>query len=449
MPDDNQTHARHLWKSRGILSSGFFLGSFGANVVVFPVTALLLYYLTDTVGMSVAIATAVMTIPKVWDMFVDPAIGSWSDQYARRVGNRAGVFAFTAIAMPAAALALFVLPDMPNLAFAVLATAILILKSVLYTIFLVGHVAAADDIGASGIMPRNTMLAVRIAGQAAGGLAAGAIAPLLLEMQLGSVGGFALMSALFLLIGVLGIGVCAASLRSIPTAAADEVVDGKSTAISLRTAMRAAIKLPVALSLIVGNFAVTMAGTFINAFLPYVNKYVAQAPDSALSPMFTALMGTMLLGSAVSAWLSQRIGNTGTFYLATACHLVSAISFYFISTNPLALAAALAIWGLGMGLYIVSLQSSLLDEAKSPTMGTSAVGLMLGLLFAGGKIGDTLGGLMTGVVLTFAGIDGGTMTDTGKLWMRAGLGLMPAALVIVGFAVVFLTARRHSLERPL
>jgi GPH family glycoside/pentoside/hexuronide:cation symporter len=422
-----------------LLSLGYGAGSFGANVAVFPAISLILYFLTDTIGMSIAIATIVITLPKVWDMLVDPAIGAYADRYARQRGNRFFVFLPLAAILPVVSALVFVLPRMPEIWFAAAAVIALTLKSTFYTVFLVSHVAAADDIGVSGAAPRNAMLAVRIVGQAGGGLAAGAIAPLLLALSDDKSSNYRWMAATLAVAGSLGLLACAFALRGVPTQGVGE----KAERTNMLTAVRSAFARPVALGLIISNFSVTVSAAFLANALPYINKYVLREPDTALSPMFSALMGAMLLGAIGSAWLSARLGNRRALQLAGLWLITAALLFYPASGQIATMVAVLAGWGVGMGSYTVVLQSSLLDEARGEGAVAGLVGLLLGLLFAIGKLGDTLGGVLTGAILASAGGTATLAANQGAGWLlRGAFGLVPALLVSAGLVILLLLSRR-------
>ena len=192
-----------------------------------------------------------------------------------------------------------------------------------------------------------------------------------------------------------------------------------------------------------------MAGTFISVFLPYVNKYVIGAADSALSPMYIVLMCMLLLGSGLAAYVSAKIGNRNTLNLATLLLAGAALSFYATSFSPVTLLVSLAAWGVGMGLYIVALQSSLIDESKGEGARAGLTGLLLGLLFAGGKIGDTLGGVVTGALLSAAGTGDALYSDAAAGFIRAGLAAAPTLLVVGGYSLVLVLGRRTRSRSPV
>lgn len=426
-----------------LLSLGFGAGSFGANVAIFPVTSLLLYFLTETVGLSIALATIVISVPKVWDILVDPAIGAFADRYARKRGNRSAVFSIVAVALPVAASAVFLLPPLSPMVFAILGVLILIVNSTVYTVFLVSHVATADDIGVSGAAPRNAMLAVRIIGQAGGALLAGAAAPFLISLGADRFAGYHLMAGCLAIVSFAGIALCAFAVRGTPCQGA-EAASGRAN--TMRSALRDAAARPAALGLIASNFGVMIAASYLDNVLPYVNKYVLRESDLALSPMFTAQLIAMLVGASCGPWFAARIGNRRALRFATLWLIASAMLFYPASHSVPTLVVALALWGMGMGSYTVLLQSSLLDAAKGADATPGLVGLLLGLLFSTGKIGDTLGGVITGVTLTASG-GGPAMAahDSATGMLRAGFGLVPALIVATGLGfLIYLGNRAHA-----
>ncbi|MEO0410506.1 MAG: MFS transporter [Pseudomonadota bacterium] len=414
--------------------TGYGLGVFGANLVVFPVTSLLLYYLTESIGLTLGLSTLVITVPKVWDMLVDPLIGVYVDQYAQGRGNRFIVFAPLTFALPAVCAALFLLPAFSPTVFAALSALLLILKSTLYTAFLVSHVALADDMAQAGIMRRNSLLSVRIFGQASGGLAAGAVAPLLLATQWGGIGGYPLMAILFAVIGVVTLGLCSAAIRPVPTNSSGEDEDSEDDrpATNIVMAVKAAAREPAALGVIISNLTITMAAAFIAIILPYLNKYVLGGTDDQLTPLFTALMLPMVIGSAVGAGFANRFGSGRAFNGSVAMLLVAALLFYPLGSTLTGVSISLGLWALSMGIYIVSMQSRLMDLVDASDAKKGLLGLLLGLLFSGGKLGDTLGGVLTGGILKVLGFDGATEGAGSPEALRTAFSATAVVCVVVG-----------------
>lgn len=59
---------------------GYGLGSVGTGVFSAVPGLLLLYYLTDVLGVSAALAGVVLVVPKAWDVLLNPIVGAARDR---------------------------------------------------------------------------------------------------------------------------------------------------------------------------------------------------------------------------------------------------------------------------------------------------------------------------------------------------------------------------------
>ena len=67
---------------------GFGIGDLGGNLFFTVIGFYLLYYLTDIVYLSAALAGTVLMIGKIWDAVTDPVTGYISDRTRSRWGRR-------------------------------------------------------------------------------------------------------------------------------------------------------------------------------------------------------------------------------------------------------------------------------------------------------------------------------------------------------------------------
>lgn len=67
---------------------GFGIGDLGGNLFFTVIGFYLLYYLTDIVHLSAALAGTVLMIGKIWDAVTDPITGYISDRTRSRWGRR-------------------------------------------------------------------------------------------------------------------------------------------------------------------------------------------------------------------------------------------------------------------------------------------------------------------------------------------------------------------------
>ena len=65
--------------SRGVVTR-YAIGSIGTGGFATLPGLVLVYYLTDTLGMTALVAGLVVTAAKVWDVVIDPWIGERSDR---------------------------------------------------------------------------------------------------------------------------------------------------------------------------------------------------------------------------------------------------------------------------------------------------------------------------------------------------------------------------------
>jgi Na+/melibiose symporter-like transporter len=378
---------------------GYGAGSFGACAALFPTGSLILYFLTDTIGLSLSLATIAISVPKIWDILLDPAIGAIIDRWSRNQGSRTGAFILASFALPAMAASSFVVAWSPSLWTTVCVTLLLIGVSTTYTIYWVTHLAAANDLEQVGLGSRNRLLVARMIGQSGGGLLAGALAPFLLSLTTGF-SRYAMMAGTLSIVAILTMLGCA-TLLSHTKAPREETAKER---LNVVVACRSAMARPRALGLIFSNFMVMMACTFVGSVLPFVNKYVLGLGDQYMSYLFTALMGAQVAGAAIGAWIADKFGLQRGFMICSIGMLAAGVLMYPMSGRLGLLAFALICWGGATGGYTVLLHSSMLEASKGRVVGVAgSTGLLLGLLFATGKIGDTLGSVITASSLSLSG----------------------------------------------
>ena len=92
---------------------GYALGSIGTAAFGTVPGLLLLYYLTDELGVAAGIAGLVVFAPKAWDVVLNPWIGSRSDRTESRWGPRRPWMLAGGLALPPLFVLIFVGPSTP------------------------------------------------------------------------------------------------------------------------------------------------------------------------------------------------------------------------------------------------------------------------------------------------------------------------------------------------
>lgn len=428
--------------------AGYGAGSFGANLAIWPINSLLLYFLTETVGFSVAVATVVITAPKIWDIFIDPMIGAWAGREASRRGNRGWLLTLAAGVMPAAVALVFLIPAQSPPWLAALAVILLIVKSSAFMVFFISHVALADDVDRDGLARRDSVLAIRVVGQAMGSLCAGSIGPLVISLAGGGSSGYRVMAITLAAFAGLGMLMVARAARRF--AAPPPMPRARGNA-SLLTAIRAALRNRVAGALIASNFLLYIAASVVTTFMPFMIKILLGEPETALAVIYSGLMVALLAGSALAAAATRSFPRSVVLLVGAIIMTIAAALFY-PSTAPgsqLCASLVLILWGLGLGVYSLLIFSTMMDastDGREPVDSGAAAGLLLGLLISSGKIGDSLGGVLTGVMLSWAGYRAGQTVgaDTAMTLRYAYTALPLVAMLLSSLVLVSLSYSRAA-----
>src|SRR3954470_11322295 len=70
------------------LTVAYGCGAIGNGVFVTVPGLLLLFYMTNILGIGAGLASAALFVPKLWDAFANPLIGGISDRSTNRYGKR-------------------------------------------------------------------------------------------------------------------------------------------------------------------------------------------------------------------------------------------------------------------------------------------------------------------------------------------------------------------------
>src|SRR5690606_1872764 len=96
--------------TRGQISR-YAIGSLGTGGFATLPGLVLVYYLTDSLGVTALAAGAIVTVAKVWDVLIDPVIGGISDRALAHSGTRRGMMRLGAIGLPIAFVLTFAVPS--------------------------------------------------------------------------------------------------------------------------------------------------------------------------------------------------------------------------------------------------------------------------------------------------------------------------------------------------
>lgn len=177
-----------------LLCTGFGVGSLGIATMLNVPTVFFPVLMTTVLGQSAALAGALLTISKLYDILADIAIGVASDRTKSRMGRRRPYLAAGAIIGAASLVMVFIPPAITGWALTAYMAVALIIYSTGYSLFAVPYVAMAGEM-TDGYHERTRLLSFRTFFIAIGQLLAAAGMAALVDWGGGGAQGYALLGA--------------------------------------------------------------------------------------------------------------------------------------------------------------------------------------------------------------------------------------------------------------
>ena len=391
----------------------FGSGSIAVAAAVVTPQLLLLYFLTEILGVPPAWAGLAVLVPKLWEFIFDPLIGHFSDQLARSWGRRVPFLAAgTLLFAPSFAL-LFAPPHVTDwrLSLAIVTVSYVVCTSA-YSIFAVPFITLPGEVSDDPAI-RTRVVAWRIGFVGIGILAAGGLAPVLVQIGGGGRAGYAFMGVMLSALCGVVMAISTAAARGFAVTSPAPPPGLAQNPIHRLLASRAYRWLWI--SYVVQMIAA--AGTA--ASLPYAAKHILHLPASGVATLFIAITAGNLVSMPVWVALRARLGGLGAYRLASIACVLGSASLFVVQVGGMMLPiTACVLAGIGQaGQQLLPL--ALLPAAAragAEEAGAYHAGLFTGIWVAGEKLGFALGGAMTGFLLGAAGyVAGGGAQTAGAI----------------------------------
>lgn len=430
---------------RGALSA-YAAGSVGMGVWVTVPGLLLLYFLTDVLGVPAFTAGLTLLLPKVVDIVVHPLLGSRSDREARRIGHRRRMMRAGVLLGVAMAAMFSVPPGLTGGAAALWVGCWFVVGNLLFACFQVPYLTTPSDLRV-GYHERTRVFMFRMVLLTVGLLGAGVAAPALAAA--GGRGDYARMAVLLASVMAVSAAVAVGGVRRLtdecgfrtPGAQA-----GHSSPAGLRAAWRDRDYRALVLSYL---FTGTTTHLFLAA-LPYVTEYVFG--DPRLTALFMGLfLGPALFAGPVwSAWsrrhgkqrgllLSQGVFAAGALALLPGAALDGVAGVVVTAAVVMVMGVAFA----GLQLFAFSMVPDVIASA-----GASKAGAYTGVWTATEATGTAAGPYVYSAVLAVGGFVSSTagapadQSGTALTALLVGFTGVPAVLM----SVALWFQRRYTLD---
>ena len=410
----------------------YALGSVGTGGFGTVPGLLLLYYLTNVLGVKPALAGVVVFAPKAWDVLINPIVGRLSDRAVGRHGTRAPFLLVGALTLPLFFAAMFFSsPSWSPGPSAGFVACMFLFAATGFAVFQVPYIALPAEITDS-YEERTTLMSYRIAFLTVAILLFGAGAPALVQASGGGAAGYRVMG--LVAAAVIGAGLFGAwfGARSARPVLAAEAAEG-----SLLDQVRVARRNKPFVVLLGAFMTQALATGCMLAGAPYVATYVFGDP-AATTILFGSLIAPAVLTMPLWTKLSRTIGKKNGFLLAAA--VFGAASLALGACRWLPHVASYLFVGLcgvgyaGLQLFPLSMLPDAIELHEAQT-GAKRAGVFTGLWTAAETAAMAFGPALFSVVLTLVGFiparagQPAPQSDLAVLGISLGFSLVPALLL--------------------
>jgi glycoside/pentoside/hexuronide:cation symporter, GPH family len=434
------THGRAKLPLR--VKLGFGIGDLGGNLFFTAMGFYTLFYLTDVVGLSSALAGAAILLGKFWDAVTDPMMGFISDRTRSRWGRRRPYFLFGALPLLLSMWYFFSAPDFKNsqsLGF-IWVTLVLCLLNTAYTVVNIPYGSLTPDL-TRDFKERTSLNGFRFSFAVIGTILGAAIVLPIVGLAGDPHRGFSIVGLLF---GVVMAGTILTTFFTVrePTPAQTAKPKEKffatfAAVFKNKTYMRLA-----------AVYTLNLTGiTFVQTMLVYYFKYIYQ--DEAMTTVaMLLLLGVAMICVPISVLVAKRLGKKRTYQLALAILTISCLAMFFFA-HILGMAFTFVVMvfaGVGIGFGYVPPFAMLPDVVEVDAIQTKnrKEGAYYGMWTFFSKIGVALAAALAGAFLSLASFVPNIVaqTDSALFTIRLLIGPIPAFIFVAGILLI----QRYQLD---
>lgn len=317
----SQTGAR---LPRGVVAR-YAAGSLGTGGFSTLPGLVLVYYLTDSLGVTALAAGLIVTLTKVWDVVIDPLIGGVSDRVLARRGSRSGPMLIGTIGLPLAFIATFAVPaGLAPSGAAIWVLVAFIAAATFFSMFQVPYIALPAEL-TDGYKERTRLLTWRVVVLTLAILLFGAGGPEIRDLfPDNELLGYLLMAIVYALL--IGVGLAIATTvapRGLPLPRGEEP-RGASLA-HYREGFRVLRESQPFRALLATFVLQGLATGLMLAGAQYVATWVLH-DQGAVTILFASLIAPAIVVAPIWRWIADRIGKERAFRIASFLFLLATLA---------------------------------------------------------------------------------------------------------------------------
>jgi GPH family glycoside/pentoside/hexuronide:cation symporter len=422
--------------SRGVVTR-YAIGSIGTGGFATLPGLVLVFYMTDTLGVTALVAGLVVTAAKVWDVVIDPWIGERSDRALIRTGTRRTWMVVGAVALPVGFVLTFAVPaGLVPAASAVWVFVAFLATATAFSIFQVPYIALPAEL-TSDYDARTRLLTWRVVVLTVAILLFGAGGPEIRAAFDDERIGYLVMAL------VAGLTIGAGMLIATTTAARGVVATDAAPRRNIRAGYAegfAALRRSAPFRTLLAAFVLQGLATGVMlAGAQFVAVWVL-GDARLVTALFVALIAPAVLCAPAWGWIARRIGKERGFAFASVLFAIAAASLVGLLWAPgpwvyvsvaLAGAAYAGMQSLPMAMLpdVISHDARLHGEGRAGSFG--------GVWTAGETAGMALGATLLTIALAVTGYIESTgsevvvQPDAAIVGIVVSFSLLPAALVLL------------------
>jgi GPH family glycoside/pentoside/hexuronide:cation symporter len=363
---------------------------------------LLLFFMTNALGIQPALAGAAIFIPKlVFGIICDVGVGVLSDRFKTRIPRRWWLL-LGAVGAPFAMFALFHVPVTSEVGKAAYVAGAFSLYMAVFAVLSVPYLAIAGELS-NDPRQRTVIMAWRLVFTAVGVLIAGSFSPIFIQSQGGGQQAYEKLSLILAVICPVALIVAFFAAMRADRRKIELAAPPVSQGFPMREAL-AALAAPRFSVLVGSNLLMLISSGMAYASMIYFITYNLGRNDAFKQIGIITLIAcaTIVLAQPIWVKLAGVLGKKRTYILSALLYGALALAWGVFGRLGLgvdyALAALLGLSNSGWSLMGFSMVSDLSDDGRG--------GLYSSIWVAADKIGFALGGtLLVGLLLSAFGFD--------------------------------------------
>jgi GPH family glycoside/pentoside/hexuronide:cation symporter len=416
--------ARPAPSGAGLAQAVYGVGQIAGQVFRDVPSLLLLFFLTNALGVQPALAGAAIFLPKLfWGIVCDLGVGLISDRLQPRLARRWWLL-LGAAGAPFVMILLFRVPAVSEFGKAAYVAGAFSLYMMVFAVLSVPYLAIAGELSADPGR-RTVIMAWRLVFTAVGVLIAGSFSPMFIQSQGGGQGAYEKLSVILAIVCPAALIVAFYAAGRATRSGVEAIAAPVSAGFPIREAFQA-IAAPRFSVLLAANLLQLIGSGMSYASMIYFITYRLGRSDAFRQIGFITLIasGAIILAQPMWVALARRLGKRTTYITASVFFALVFLGWGALGRLGMGVsylfAVLLGLSNSGWSLLGFSMVSDLADDGRG--------GLYASIWVAADKIGFALGGtLLVGVILAAFGFDS----------TRAMAGLPQSAGAVDGVLLAF------------